>query len=174
MNEKEVITSTVNNFGNAITKIDNKVVFVEKALQDETLKVQIIKDYKNYQIAKIIKIIKPNKNRIKPICKYYDKCGGCTFLHTTYDEELSIKENYIKELFKDYKVKNIIKTKEYNYRNKVTLHIKNKKLGYYQKGTNELVEIDTCHLLKEQLNEVIKILKTIDLKDIKEIIIRTN
>lgn len=174
MNEKEVITSTVNNFGNAITKIDNKVVFVEKALQDETLKVQIIKDYKNYQIAKIIKIIKPNKNRIKPICKYYDKCGGCAFLHTTYDEELSIKENYIKELFKDHKVKNIIKTKEYNYRNKVTLHIKNKKLGYYQKGTNKLIEIDTCHLLKEQLNEVIKILKTIDLKDIKEIMIRTN
>ena len=31
MNEKEVITSSVNNFANAITKIDNKVVFVEKA-----------------------------------------------------------------------------------------------------------------------------------------------
>ena len=52
--------------------------------------------------------------------------------------------------------------------------IRNKKIGFYQKGTNELVEIDTCHLLKEQLNEVIKILKNIDLKDIKEIMIRTN
>ena len=96
MNEKEVITSSVNNFANAITKIDNKVVFVEKALQNETLKIKIIKDYKNYQIANITKIIKPNKNRIKPVCKYYDKCGGCVFLHTTNDEELSIKENYIK------------------------------------------------------------------------------
>ena len=58
MNEKEVITSSVNNFANAITKIDNKVVFVEKALQNETLKIKIIKDYKNYQIANITKIIK--------------------------------------------------------------------------------------------------------------------
>ena len=64
MNEKEVITSSVNNFANAITKIDNKVVFVEKALQNETLKIKIIKDYKNYQIANITKIIKPNKNRM--------------------------------------------------------------------------------------------------------------
>lgn len=174
MNEKEVITSSVNNFANAITKIDNKVVFVEKALQNETLKIKIIKDYKNYQIANITKIIKPNKNRIKPVCKYYDKCGGCVFLHTTNDEELSIKENYIKELFKDYKVNNIIKTNEYNYRNKVILHVKNNKIGLYRKGTNELVKIDTCYLLKDQINDVIGILKTIDLKDLKEIMIRTN
>lgn len=172
--EKEVITQKVNNFGNAIAKIDNKVVFVEKALENEVLKIQIIKDYKNYQIAKVNEIIKPNINRIQPICKYYNECGGCCFLHTTNEEELLIKETYIKDLFKDYKVNDIIGTNEYNYRNKVVLHIKNNKLGFYKKSSNDLVEIDYCYLLKEQLNDVIKVFKTIDLNDIKEIMIRTN
>ena len=52
--------------------------------------------------------------------------------------------------------------------------VKNNKIGLYRKGTNELVKIDTCYLLKDQINDVIGILKTIDLKDLKEIMIRTN
>lgn len=172
---KETVTTIeTNNLGNAIAKINNQVIFIEKALPNETIKIEITETKKKYKIATIKEIITKNKERIKPICKYYDKCGGCSFLHATNKEELEIKQKYIEKLFKNYKINKIIPTNEYNYRNKVTLHVKDNKIGFYEKNTNNLIEIKTCHLLKEEINETIKKLNKINLKNIKEIMIRTN
>ena len=122
---KETVTTIeTNNLGNAIAKINNQVIFIEKALPNETIKIEITETKKKYKIATIKEIITKNEERIKPICKYYDKCGGCSFLHATTKEELEIKQKYIEKLFKNYKTNKIIPTNEYNYRNKVTLHVK--------------------------------------------------
>ena len=172
---KETVTTIeTNNLGNAIAKINNQIIFIEKALPQETLKIEIKETKKNYKIATIKEIITKNKERIKPICKHYNQCGGCSFLHTTNQKELEIKQKYIEKLFKNYKINKIIPTNEYNYRNKVTLHIKDNKIGFYKKNTNNLIEIETCHLLKKEINETIKELKQINLNNINEIIIRTN
>ena len=71
--------------GNGIAKNEDKIVFVKKALPNEIIDVSIKKEKKHYNVGTINEIIEPSKNRIKSICPYYDKCGGCNFLHTTYD-----------------------------------------------------------------------------------------
>lgn len=161
-------------FGRGIGKVDNKVFFVDKALPNELVDISTISEKKNYSLGKIKKIINENKERIKPICPFYDKCGGCSFLHTSYDMEKDFKINKGKELLG--KVDSFFETKELNYRNKVTLHVKNNKLGFYQEGSNEIVEIDYCYLLDNKINKVIKDLKELDLSNYKinEIIIKSN
>ena len=52
-----------------------------------------------------------------------------------------------KPIFKDYNVKNIASINNYNYRNKVTLHVVNSKIGFFNENTNNLVEIDNCLML---------------------------
>ena len=69
--------------GNGLGKIDNKVCFVNKGLPNEVLNIEITKNTKSYINAKINKIIVPSKERLKPICPFYDICGGCNFLHAT-------------------------------------------------------------------------------------------
>ena len=44
--------------GNSLAKIDGKNVFVPFAIPGETLEVQITKNYKDYDVAKITSIIK--------------------------------------------------------------------------------------------------------------------
>ena len=66
--------------GNGLGKIDNKVCFVNKGLPNEVLNIEITKNTKSYINAKINKIIVPSKERLKPICPFYDVCGGCNFL----------------------------------------------------------------------------------------------
>ncbi len=163
----------VDNKGNGIARVNNMVIFVKGALKDETVNIKITSIKKHYMTGSIIKIKTTSKDRIKVKCPYFNKCGGCKFLHTTLSNEQKIKENFIKNLFKKYKVKIIDIDYEYNYRNKVTLHIKNGKLGFYTEKTNDLIEIDNCLLLDNNINKVISKLKDYNLLNIKEIVIKS-
>ena len=163
--------------GRGITYIDNKIVFVENALPGEEVEVEIVKEDKKYSEAKVVNYIKESTKRIKPICPYYEECGGCHLLHLSYEDQLIYKEDKVKNIMKKYasieedKIKKIIPSpKQYNYRNKVTLK-SNKNLGYYKKRSNDLVNIDYCYLVNDNINSVIKKLDNID-REINEVIIR--
>ena len=170
----EVNIIKFDHFGRGIAKINDKIVFVNKALPNEIVDIKIIKDKTKYSEGKIERIIKESNNRIKPICPLFNKCGGCNFLHVNYDIEKEFKIEKGKELLG--KTDNFYETKELNYRNKVTLHVINNKIGFYEEKTNKLIEIDECFLLNKKINKVIKDLKTIDLSkyNINKIIIKCN
>lgn len=158
--------------GNGITRIDNIVVFVKNALLNEELEIKIIEINKNYAKAIINKIITPSKERIEVVCPNYNKCGGCNFLHTNYLNERTIKKQNMERLF-NRKIDYIYTEQIYNYRNKVTLHILNGKIGQYNDKTHELCEIDNCKLLNPKINETISKLNKINLSNISEIMIRS-
>ena len=147
----------LDSFGNGIAYIDNKTVFVKRALPGETVEIEIYKEKKNISFAKIINIIEPSSERRKSICPYYDRCGGCDFLHTTDEVEKEFKINKAKYLFN--RCDNYYETENLNYRNKVVLHSKNGHYGFYQEETNDLVEIDYCYIADDKINEIIKSLR---------------
>ena len=122
----EIQITKFDHFGRGIGKINNKVVFVNKALPKEIVDISITKEKKNYYEGDINKIILESPFRVQPICPFYDKCGGCDFLHTTYEEEKDFKLAKGKELLGN--VDTIYETKKLNYRNKVVLHVKEWKI----------------------------------------------
>ena len=161
----------VDNIGNGICRIDNKVVFVKNGLLNEELEIEITSIKKNYSTGKIINIIKPSDKRVKVICPYYDICGGFNFLHTSYSNERDIKLKYLEKLF-NTKINYLNTTNELHYRNKIVLHVLKGKLGLYNDKTHELCEIDNCYLINDKIALKINELKKLDLNNIFEIMIR--
>lgn len=159
------------NIGNGIAKINDFVIFVKNALLNEKLEIIITNIKKNYALAKINKIILSSDKRIEIKCKYYDLCGGCNFLHTSYSNEKDIKVKYLEKLF-NKKINYLEINNIYNYRNKVVLHVNNSKLGYYNDKTHSLCEIDCCELLNPKINLKIDEIKKYNLDYINEIMIR--
>lgn len=160
-----------NHLGNGIAKQNNVTIFVPKVVKGDLVEVEITDIKKNIAFSKVIEILKKSDEHIKVDCPYYYECGGCDLLHVSYDKEKKLKEQYIKKLFKQFD-KNIISLNRTNYRNKVTFHVKEGKLGFYKGKTNELVEVKSCLLLEQRINEVIKILNQINLSNIKEIVVK--
>ncbi|MCI5701514.1 MAG: RsmD family RNA methyltransferase [Erysipelotrichaceae bacterium] len=159
--------------GSGLGKINEKVCFVKNGLPKEILKVKIVKENKNCSNCEIENIILKNKNRINPICPFYQECGGCNFLHATKSLENKFKikkgEKFLGKIEKFYE------TREFNYRNKVIFHVKNGDIGFFKEKTNELVSINYCYLLNDKINEVLKLfLKNKDLNFNGNILIRVN
>lgn len=166
--------------GRGIARLDNKIVFIKDALPGEVVDIKIIKNKKNYIEASVNKYIKMSELRIKSKCPYYNDCGGCNLLQLDYENQLKFKKDKIKNILDKYldkniKINEIVKSdNEFNYRNKVTFHIKNKKLGFYHDNTNDIVEIKNCLLAHPLINNSIKYLNMLDLNNVDKIICRAN
>lgn len=165
----------LDHFGRGIAKVNNVPIFVENALIGEEVEVIVTKEKKNYMEGIVNKYIKTSPIRVVSKCPYYDKCGGCDLLHLSYEEQLKYKENKVKEVIKKFSglecVNSIVGSKQFNYRNKVTLQV-NKDIGYFKKRTNDIIAIDKCLLVDDKINKIIAELKNVDVSKINKIVIR--
>ena len=165
-------------YGRGISRSSGKVYFIENALKDEDVSITLLKEKKKYCEAKLKEISNISKDRTEAKCKYYNICGGCQLMHIKDKKQEEFKKEKVEEILKKFinynkDVNDIVFSKNFNYRNKVVLHIKDNKLGFYKNKTNELIEIDKCLLLNPVINDLISYLKKyIELKDIEKITIK--
>ena len=172
---KKVKCERLNDQGQGIGYIDNKVIFIPEFLPGDEVLVRIIKDKKNYMEGIVIKYLTFSKDRIKPICPYLN-CG-CPLKALNYQKQLKFKQEKLQNIMRKFAgltdvVTDIVPSKEISYyRNKITLKVKNG-IGYYKNGTNDFLPIDGCPLAERRINEIIKVLNTLDLSNAKEITIK--
>ena len=149
------------NLGRGIGYINNKIIFVPKSVPGDLVKVEVVLNKKDYLEGKIIEILKPAKIREVAKCPYFDFCGGCDLMHISLSNMLDYKLDKINSIFKsndiNYHVSKIIKSNNpFNYRNKVSFKIVDKKIGFYENNTHTLVSIQNCLLCKEEINNILK------------------
>ena len=141
---------------------DGRVTFIRGAAQGDVLEISLIKEQKRSAWAEIVRIIEPSPHRIESECPHFPKCGGCDFQHITYEEEVRAKLKRINDAMKriaglEIKAEEMLRTGQTGgYRNKAIFHANDTELGFYRAGTNEIVPISYCLLLKDDINAELK------------------
>ena len=163
--------------GRGIGYINNKVTFIDKVVLEDIVEVELTKEKKKYNEAKLIKIIKQSPLRIDAKCPYFSKCGGCQFQNITYENTIKYKKEKIVNIFSKHKIsifpEVITNISPYNYRNKITLKVNNYKIGFYINKTHNLVEINKCLLANPAINASIPLIKRFNICN-GEVTIRCN
>lgn len=140
---------------------DNKVVFVQGALPEERVDVEITRDSKRYSIARIKRILKASPLRVPNECPYSD-CGACDFRYVDPKHALAIKaEAAFSELKKaaggfelgTYSCK---EARDHDAsRRRVRLHAEGDKLGFFAAGSHRLVPIHHCLAMHPKLQDTL-------------------
>ena len=97
--KNDIITleiTDISSDGNGVGKFENIAVFVPMTAVGDVCKVKILKVLSSYCFGKAEEIITPSADRIENLCPNFAKCGGCDFLHISYDAEKSAKQNFVK------------------------------------------------------------------------------
>ena len=175
---ERTIIEKLDNHGRGICYINNKITFVDNALPSEEVELKITREAKKYNEAKVINYIKQSDKRVKTLCSYYEECGGCNLLNTTYEETLKFKKEKLESLLLKYsnidkKIEIIPSINELEYRNKITLKVKDNEYGYYISNSHKLVKIDNCLLAEKTIKDFIKDIKHLNIKN-GEVVIRSN
>ncbi len=75
--EIEIVAGKAVYGGKCLSKVDDKTVFLERALPNERVMAKIFKKRKNYLEARATQILEPSVHRRTVECEYYLSCGGC-------------------------------------------------------------------------------------------------
>jgi len=174
---KKLKVEDINHQGYGIIRVNGRVVFVKDAIPGDVVDIEIINNYKNYSLGEVVNFVSKSSEHAKIDCMYYGLCGGCQISHLNYESQLKFKIDKIKNIFNKYLKKDInpeiISVNSHNYRNKVVFHVKDNKIGFFEEGTNKLIEISKCLLLDNRINELIKLFYKLDLTYIEKIMVRT-
>lgn len=143
---------------------ENLTIFVPLAAVGDVLRVKINQTKGKTAFAKIVEIIEPSKDRIKPLCAYFGKCGGCDFQHLNYEAQLVAKIGILQDCLKrigkiDFagEIKIIPSPKIFNYRSRARWNadIQTQKIGYFQKNSHLIIDIENCPILTDELQKTL-------------------
>ena len=87
----------MSSLGSGIGRYEGLAVFVPLSAVGDELRVKILKVKSNCAFGKIEEILVPSKVRCESDCVVFSKCGGCDFLHISYEAEKRAKTNFVKK-----------------------------------------------------------------------------
>jgi len=147
-------------FGGAgVGRTDGKVIFVPFTVDQEIVDVRLHTVRRSYSLGQVETIRQPSPHRITPPCPYFQTCGGCDYQHVAYDHQLGIKQNQIEQALRriaklsDCDAGPIKPSpKPFGYRNRISVHSDGENVGFFQKGSRNVVDISNCLLASETVN----------------------
>ncbi len=173
--------------GFGVGNIDGFVVMVPGAIVGELCLVAVIESHATYAVCELLEVLTPSSNRQVPPCPHYEKCGGCHLQHMSYEETLRLKKEVVcRNLSRLGGVQNLTVVKDtigmehpYAYRNNVQYHAGEAgTLGFYEKGTHQVIAAEGCLLQQEATQnlyaDVKGFLHTHQAKNIVHVVIRSS
>ena len=162
-------TVTIEGYGEGgmgVARIDGRVVFVHGALRGEKCRVLILKTLKSVAFAKVLEVLEPSSERIESDCPYFPRCGGCTYRHIRYEEELRLKKQRVQDNLSriggsDVTVEEILGAQDtLRYRNKAQYPVsKDGAVGFYRARTHEVIECEHCLLVRPEADAAAEALR---------------
>lgn len=151
--------------GEGVGRINDFTVFVPFALPGEEVEVEITVVKKSYAVGRLISIVKASPQRIESNCELYGICGGCQLQHITYEGQLELKTQKVKDVIQRiaHLNPNLVKPTlgpEYPwaYRNKMQMPVggtrDNLKMGFYAMGSHDIVQGTNCPIQDEGNNQI--------------------
>ena len=138
------------------------VIFVPLTAPEDHVHIKIVSVEKTFLIGEVDKILNPSRHRRDPPCRVANICGGCSWQHIVESEQIGQKELILTDLFNKF-LKDVpyeltpavVGKKQFNYRNRIQLKHFGNALGYFKKGSHDIVDIDFCPIADEKINEFI-------------------
>jgi 23S rRNA (uracil1939-C5)-methyltransferase len=129
--------------------------------------VRVVEIKKNFGTGELIKINSASPARREAPCPVFGRCGGCTWQHINYDEQLRQKHAILAHslrlvLPKDMVIPEVTAAEnEFRYRNRIQIHLQNGQRGFFAASTNKIIPVDDCLIAEEAL------LKDLDLSSLE-------
>ena len=149
-----------------IGEYEGRLVEIKRALPGQLVEAVITRKKDKYK-GRLVNIIKHGEHEIKPLCPNTYKCGGCTFQPLTYEDELGIKRNMVKQLFEDAGISEIENAEfteapeVHGYRNKMEFSFgdeyKNGPLNLGLRNPGSFYEVcdgSSCNICDNDFNEI--------------------
>ncbi|GAB6169324.1 23S rRNA (uracil(1939)-C(5))-methyltransferase RlmD [Clostridium carnis] len=146
-----------------------KKIFVKGAFPGQTVTGKVKKRRQDYAELKLLSVDERADYEIEAPCEYFGICGGCSSQNLTYEKQLSLLDEEVKDLFNKNNTPmgeylGVVGSKnQWEYRNKMEFTFGDFEkggeltLGMHMKGKSfGIITVDKCMIIDEDFRTVIK------------------
>jgi tRNA/tmRNA/rRNA uracil-C5-methylase (TrmA/RlmC/RlmD family) len=145
--------------GKGVGREQGKAVFVPYTIESELVLAEIVREKKQFAEAELVEVKESSEHRVIPQCQYFGRCGGCAYQHIDYEHQLAIKWRQVRDAlqrigkFRDVPMRPIIASpKQYEYRNRITVHVQEGVIGFFQRDSHRLIDVERCPISCDEVN----------------------
>jgi 23S rRNA (uracil1939-C5)-methyltransferase len=148
--------------GKGVARADGKAVFVPFTIDGERVSAQIVREKKQFAEAELGAVIEASPERVVAPCPYFGRCGGCSYQHISYAHQIELKARQVEQA-----MRRIARLPEppmrpmvpsplpYAYRNRITVHVQDRVIGFYRRDVHELMDIEQCPISMAEVNHAL-------------------
>ena len=154
--------------GVGLAHAEGLTVLVGLAAPGDRVRVEVERRRGALVFAKVKEVIEPSPVRIEPPCPYFGRCGGCDFQQLDYQAQLAAKVEIIRDCLRRIakvepppEIHIIPSPLEWQYRARAqwqhdALHMR---LGYFERGSHNICDVERCPVITPALEEVLSDLR---------------
>ena len=165
-NVAAVITA-MSSEGRGIAHVEERTVFVDQALNGESVLFKYTKLGKNIAEGRTVEVLQSSELRVEPKCKAFEVCGGCSLQHMSSAAQVELKQSMLLDQLAHNNVTPAVVLEpllgpEYGYRHKARLGVRyvDKKgkvlVGFRERNSSYLTETSRCEVLHPSVGEIIE------------------
>ncbi len=138
-----------------------KAVFVPFVLAGEKIEAALTEEKPGFARAHASTILEPSPHRAQPPCPHFGRCGGCHYQHASYEHQLEIKKEILRENLRrlaklelDCAIE-MHPSPPWNYRNRSRLQVQTRPefaVGYFKFASHELLPVEECPISSPLIN----------------------
>ena len=138
-----------------------KAVFVPFVLVGEKIEAALTEEKPGFARAQASAILEPSPHRIQPPCPHFSRCGGCHYQHASYEHQLEIKKEILRENLRriaklDLQCEvQVHPSPPWNYRNRSRLQVRTQPefaAGYFKFASHQLLPVEECPISSPLIN----------------------
>jgi len=136
--------------GAFLARVEGKATFVPMSLPGERARIRIVEDKRSYATAEPEAIIDRSADRTEPRCHHFGMCGGCSYQHGTYEAQLGLKQQILRETLQRGGVEPpdkiaVLAGEPWAYRNRIRVAIDGAgRVGYRERRSHTILPITEC------------------------------
>ena len=151
-----------------IGKEGDRIIYVKNSFPGQVVKGRVKKKKAEYAEVKPLEVVERADYEVAPKCPHFGICGGCSSQTLTYEKQLELLSEEVKDLFQKANIptgtyEGVTGSKEqFEYRNKMEftigdmekggeltlgMHIKNKSFG--------IINVNECKIVDEDFRKII-------------------
>lgn len=162
LEEVEVTVDQLVAGGDGLARFEGIPIFIPRSTPGDRLRVRLTDRKPGYGRAEILEILEPGPGRREPPCPFFEDCGGCDLQHIEDDLQVRLKAEAVRETLERLgglelpETPKVVSGSPWGYRLRTQLHTRRTEeggveVGYFRRGSHELVAVDQCPILMPEL-----------------------
>ncbi|MGB2359958.1 MAG: TRAM domain-containing protein, partial [Porticoccaceae bacterium] len=171
MNQEKILSCDIvdlSHDGRGVGRIDGKACFIQGALPEETIEFRYTNRKRNYDEARVTRVVQASPGRVEPACKHFSRCGGCSLQHLDHEKQVAFKQQQLLDSLSrgGMQAKTVlppISAPPWGYRRRARLAVQRAKdgvflIGFRNAGSRRIEPITQCPVLAEPLPRAVELL----------------